>query len=130
MTKIKTSELTGAALDWCVAQVLGTKPQYNWDELGVVFHGAWETEPGHGSPVSLRPYSTDWSIGGPIIARERISLDQFDGQPARAYKGTPVSYESVMFAPEGYVLTAAMRCYVASKMGDVVEVPEELFENA
>ena len=43
-------------------------------------------------------YSTDWAQGGAIIERERIP--------------TP--------------LIAALRCYVASKLGDEVEIPKEL----
>lgn len=71
-------------------------------------------------------YSTNWAQGGPIIGRARISLDQFSGHPCRAHLGTHVRYEHAMFAPEGEPLVAAMRCYVASKLGEVVEVPEGL----
>ena len=55
MPKIKTSELTGAALDWAVAKCEGVKLKY----------GLTDDE----------RYSTDWSQGGPIIEREFISLD-------------------------------------------------------
>lgn len=103
--KIKTSELTGAALDWAVAHALGLTA---------------------GRFYGLGGFSTDWSQGGPIIEREKINLDQFKGYPCRAHLGTHVQYEHAMFAPEGQPLIAAMRCYVASKLGDEVDVPEEL----
>jgi len=46
--KLKTSELTGAALDWAVSAANGDS--------------------------DIHPYSTDWSDGGPIIEREYIEL--------------------------------------------------------
>lgn len=59
--------------------------------------------------------STDWAQGGPIIERQGISLecDEF----ARWHANDGWSSD----AP----LLAAMRCYVASKLGDEVEVPDE-----
>jgi len=111
--KIKTSELTGAALDWAVAEIENPQPTYYRDDIGL----QWEKE--------YTP-STDWSQGGPIIEREGVSLirqtpdrwvseysngcDRFDH--ARSHGPTP--------------LIAAMRCYVASKLGDTVDVPDEL----
>jgi hypothetical protein len=115
MKSIKVSELTGAALDWAVAKCEGMADDMlnDFDEYGWAYSDS-------------RRYLTDWSQGGPIIERERIGLDQFPNSPCRAYIGTPVKYEHAMWAPEGDPLLAAMRCYVASKMGDTIEVPEEL----
>ena len=97
---MKTSELHGAALDWAVAQC----------EYFPVRHGVDDNCP---------EYSTDWSQGGPIIEREKIALylngdDGWTGEDGwkRATGPTP--------------LIAAMRCYVAMKMGDEVDVPVEL----
>ena len=64
--------------------------------------------------------STDWAQGGLIIEREKIAIDwdhdcwnaSTDSHPAYYSAETP--------------LVAAMRCYVASKLGDEVEVPDEL----
>ena len=64
-------------------------------------------------------YSTDWAQGGPIIERERIELEH-DGH----------AWWARIKADEDYTgptpLIAAMRCYVASKLGDEVDVPEGL----
>jgi len=74
--KIKTSELTGAALDWAVAKcedetdVLFAYRQYG--KLLVRQAGCHET---HDSEWPYEP-STDWSQGGPILTRERISRTQ------------------------------------------------------
>jgi len=94
--KMKTNELTGAALDWAVAKCAGA--------VGANDRLPWYTP------------STDWSQGGPIIEREGLTLDQWDDYPrwrsGNSYGTTP--------------LIAAMRCYVASKLGDEIEVPAEL----
>jgi hypothetical protein len=63
--------------------------------------------------------STDWSQGGPIIERERISITHQVGRWA-------AQTDDDLFAYGPTPLIAAMRCYVASKLGDEVEIPEEL----
>lgn len=103
---MKTSELTGAALDWAVAKCEG-EPEYI---TGKPWRAMWPS------------YSTDWSQGGPIIEREKITVRFWEGEDfVHAY----------VWNREGWTegptpLIAAMRCYVASKLGDDVEIPEEL----
>lgn len=65
-------------------------------------------------------YSTDWAQGGPFIEREKIAvLPCPRGWSARiGYGGKYIEGP----AP----LVAAMRCYIFSKLGDEVEIPEEL----
>lgn len=111
--KIKTSELTGAALDWAVAKCEGVEylaqPEYD----------------GIGKRYEPTNYSTNWSQGGPILERENIQLliDTLGNHFAVLWiKG--IGYGPRMDGPDP--LTAAMRCYVASKLGDTVDVPEEL----
>ena len=60
--------------------------------------------------------STDWSQGGPIIEREGIGIF-----PLGNGRGWAAGLRS---GPTP--LIAAMRCYVASKLGDEVDVPTEL----
>lgn len=106
--KIKTNELTGVALDWAVAKCDGLL-----DQWGVC------------APVGFRP-STDWAQGGPIIERENISVGY------QGHLGVPP--DSLWYATDrgdacGFgrtPLIAAMRCFVASKLGDTAEVPDEL----
>ena len=103
--KVKISELSGAALDWAVAKCEGLD--------------YWHPEIGPSQPE----YSTEWAQGGPVIERKGISV-------MRVYKGydepwcTERGEEHFTEAPTP--LIAAMRCYVASEMGNEVEVPEEL----
>ena len=102
--KIKTSELAGAALDWAVAKCEGIQDS----EFVRTHMDAW-------------PYSTDWSQGGPIIEREKIGV-WWDGVWHAKYDGCRPDQVQDAHTP----LIAAMRCYVASKLGDEVEIPNEL----
>jgi hypothetical protein len=114
--KIKTSELTGAALDWAVAKCEGASP----DALESYIDGMREADDGN--------YSTNWAQGGPIIEREMIKLEYRDAawSASMVYENddTEDVFASEEFGPTP--LISAMRCYVASKLGDVVEVPDEL----
>lgn len=114
--QIKTNELTGAALDWAVCMALGrTDMRIDPDDGDMVAQDVFD-------------YTTDWAQGGPIIEREGITLD-YD-----AYDQDKL-WEARHYASDGTLLNneygptpliAAMRCYVASKLGDVVDIPEEL----
>lgn len=110
---MKTSELTRAALDWAVAKCEGFDPETLNTKTGIVFS----------SRYGLYKPSTDWSQGGPIIEREGISLDQNADFPNWAASCPPESGFN-WYGPTP--LIAAMRCYVASKLGDEIDIPEEL----
>ena len=106
---MKTSELTGAALDWAVTKIEAER------KLFTIY------------PQYITPYSTDWAQGGPIIEREGINLDNYAKNPKwSAWTPAPdrESGEAQAYGPTP--LIAAMRCYVASKLGDEVEIPWEL----
>ena len=116
--KIKTSELKGPALDWAVAKCEGIElvgGYYN----RLLVDGRMSR--GQEMLVIFKP-STDWAQAGPIIEREGISLVFKDGD---CYANAPSSLTPSF---SHYPLVAAMRCYVASKLGDVVEVPDDLME--
>ncbi len=109
---MKTSELIGPALDWAVAKCRVTNPIAEFDYFFIKNH-----ENGHGH------YSTDWSQGGPIIEREKIELS-IDCAEVFCWWAQHQLSDSM---EHGHTpLIAAMRCYVASKLGDEVEIPEEL----
>ena len=113
---MKTSELTGAALDWAVAQAEGK----TWS--------VWRFVEWH-SDGDLN-YSTDWAEGGAIIEREEISIAKEGDEPWAAWSKSPFRDEAEAFGYGETPLIAAMRCYVASKLGDEIEVPEELLDSA
>jgi hypothetical protein len=111
---MKTAELTGAALDWAVAKC--EKPEWlgNQAEVYVLKAG-------------FHP-STDWAQGGPIIEREEISMAKVgrsvDDVIAPHPEGWAAHIDGAHTCYGTTPLIAAMRCYVASKLGDEVELPE------
>ena len=118
---IKTCELSGAALDWAVAKCEGldylANPEYD----------------GIGNRYEPTSYSTDWTQGGPIIEREMIQLTvQCRVNPLHGWAAAFRSFDEdddvyALHRMRGKTpLVAAMRCYVSSKLGDEVEIPEGL----
>ncbi len=99
---MKTNELTGNALNWAVNHVEGL--------TGVL------------APVN---YCGKWEHGGPIIEREGFCIQPFSG-------GWECFVAHRLFEDDHHhskgptPLIAAMRCYVASKLGEDVSIPEEL----
>ncbi len=121
---MKTSELSGAQLDWAVAQCEKHEVKFECnllffsDKLQMLDYG-----------IVYRP-SEDWEYGGPIIEREKIGVwwaTHYVDDNGKEY-GNHWYAENV----EGIVrdgptpLVAAMRCYVASKLGEEVEIPKEM----
>lgn len=119
--KHKVRELQGALLDAAVAKAEGLPVHPGRDY--VVAHSIntrWAHE---------FQFSTDWRDAGPIIEREGISLhkevapdryNEWGDQPP-----FPISWEarcrmSKITGPTP--LIAAMRAFVASKLGDTVEI--------
>ena len=102
---MKTDELTGKRLNWAVAKAIG---EY--------------------SPTAVPEYSTDWAHGGPIIEREKIDV-MWCGDRWCAYTADAecTTGDDRQLVTEGATpLIAAMRGYVASKLGDEVELPEDI----
>lgn len=123
IVKIKTSELTGAALDWAVAKCEGYQAVYTDGSVTPVFRKC--------KPVvelATLCYSRDWSQAGPIINRlEGFELKVWlESTPEAKCEAHIHNYggDWIQFGPTP--LIAAMRCYVASKLGDEVEIPDEL----
>lgn len=109
--KLKTSELQGAALDWAVAKCEGQVSDSA--RFMAIFTHQNKTKQGY-------CWSIDWAQGGPIIEREGISLAYETGDWTASVEGHFMKYFD--YSP----LVAAMRAFVASKLGDEVEVPDEL----
>ena len=96
--KIKVDEATGPSLNWLVMKCEG------------------------GSPDRKYTPSSDWAQGGPIIEREGISLI-----PNQPWTAELENNDFFIISENGHTpLIAAMRCYVVSKLGEVVEVPKEM----
>ena len=113
---MKTSELIGAQLDWAVAKCEGI----NWylhDTKGVMHERGEISGKYHPSTSPAQAY--------PIILRKKIATMWWTGK--REWAAKPDSKKGDApnhFGPDP--LIAAMRCYVASELGDDVEMPEGL----
>ena len=132
MKTVKVSKLTGAALDWAVAKCEGITPiavKKRYSE-GYILYSL---------PASTIPleYSNKWAQGGPIIERHNIAtFPNLQGEWAAYAPNSTRTVSRTQTVEEVFVwafkqtgptpLIAAMRCYVASKLGDTIELPEEL----
>ena len=116
--KIKVANTTPTQLDWLVSKCLG----FNAEALVQLAKKA----PGKDYGCFLTKYTTDWSQGGPIIEREGISsIKQTEQRWVSEYSlGCDRTDHARAWGPTP--LIAAMRCFVSSRLGDEVEVPEEL----
>jgi len=124
--KIKTSELKGAALNWAVATCSG---------VSMIGHQGfvWDA---YNNLAVFEP-SINWEQAGPIIERAFISIFDLPSGIDIAQHPTftkedlweaeicPTGEDSIRYCGPT-PLIAAMRCYVASKLGDEVEIPEGL----
>lgn len=149
MPKVKTGELTGVSIDWAVAIAEGERvfrprvarpvswhpsnpgAEEQWIVRCQVPNVGWFAD-GHYNPHE------NWSQAGPIIEREFIRVDpvwrtvcpgnyahgveRWDATHPRNLGGL-IRYHGSGATP----LIAAMRCYVASKLGEEVEIPKELY---
>lgn len=141
MVEVKVADLVGPALDWAVAVCEGIPPsdlalrwggpfRYLRDDDGKL-NGRYMT-----GPDLL--FSRKWEAGGPIMYRERIGYipsngHRWDQGVAFMYRPSQhdLSIEDAMehrqIGPTQ--LVAAMRCFVASRKGDTVQVPAELWRH-
>ena len=124
---IKTSELIGHVLDWAVAMAEGKKvlsgPPIRVASIHKCLAGEYQVS---------KPFSptTDWAQMGPIIEREFITLDYDCFGPQPVWIGTHRSADgtSRIHAFADTPLIAAARCYVASKLGDELDIPDQVLK--
>ena len=124
MTKLKVSSLTNKQLDWLVSCLEGnTLDIYRWLDTRERCKDFW--------------YTSNWTQGGPIIERQGIDIQQvFCGMEGSFSE--PCGWQAMRYTRSGVLnpprqvantpLIAAMRCYVASKLGDEVEIPKDLLD--
>lgn len=144
---MKTSELSGALLDYMVAQIDPKCEGLNFGLINDVVCGYYdennlmvpcvfivggkfnkELKAKKALTVdytdSYHP-STNWQQGGPIIEREINSLERItDTWYAKRYRTGKRDLWQTGQTP----LIAAMRCYVATKFGDEVEIAQDIFD--
>lgn len=105
MIKKRVAELEGAQLDWAVNKARG------------LMCGALGVAPG---------YSTYWGDGGPIVGHHIHTLIERNGEwTAEAFWPHHPNPRRFCYSLKGpTALIAAMRTFVASRLGAEVEVPE------
>lgn len=117
MKTIKVSGATPVQLDWAVATCEGYSVAVSESgEVIIIREGVVDYFDPH----------RNWGWGGPIIERENISVGY------QGHLGVPL--DSLWYATNRddagglgpTPLIAAMRCFCCVKLGDTVEVPEEL----
>lgn len=100
--KVKTSELTPQQLNAVVSNIEGHEANY----------------------------ATDWAQSGPIIEMEWLQLTPWPNESDEDMRWHCLQHDARVqchaFGPTP--LIAAMRCYVASKLGDEVDVSDQLTE--
>jgi len=151
MMMMKTSELTRAQLNWAVAQAEGDKvyrPRLgrpdDWDKEAYLADGSddrWVVRVQNRNVARFVDWtynpSGSWWQGGPIIERAgmEFSSELCDDSGRYIRCGPEDIYLAKCQIEDAMAptcawgpthLIAAMRCYVASKLGAEVEVPEEL----
>lgn len=126
--KVRVENLSEIALDWAVAKCEG----WEWEGTSILGPDVISHPDIEGCELLSRlSFSTSWAEGGPIIEREQIGLEIHEQGDTRAsfyrmrltFDGSCKHYHH-QHGPTP--LIAAMRTYVASKLGDEVEIPEEL----
>lgn len=127
--KIKSSDLTGKALDWAVAKAVWTLNNGAQFEIPI--------------SVFMADYSTNAAITVPIIEREDISILNRAITNPDLPKWFAVSRDAIQLALDEdgdtdaaigctgpTFLIAGTRCFVVIVLGDEVDVADELFQNA
>ena len=133
--KVKTTELTGDALNWAVAQAEGLSCDVFEGQVVVGLDCA-DGEGGLHYDYVYKP-DTDWSEAGPIVEREGLNLvapniyrlgEEKHVFPVITWRALKRKDEAD-FAIRGEgptPLIAAMRCFVLSKLGDIIDIPKAL----
>ena len=125
--KIKVSEAYGVVLDWLVAKCEGGNLELIEDTCQGRHVKFWLNDGNQRYKFSAR-----WEAGGPIVEREITGIDlvsewkNVKKWSARKFEYLPNDQTRCTEQQGPTLLVAAMRCYVASKLGDYADVPEEL----
>lgn len=124
MAKVKTAELTGAALDWAVGVAEGRQPgAYKGVVRATAHPDCPDSAPMFGPELN---YSTGWAQAGPLLNQHKISRTIDHSGLWIAYAGYNLNDEQRHMQCDRSELVAGLRCLVALNLGEVVDVPEEL----
>lgn len=126
MVKIKTSGLIGPALDWAVATCRGYSEIKIFGRCRPTDRGWIEVRfnPDHRAATCRYDPTVNWEFIGPIIEQHGISLTNHSRKGEVSWSAVANFRGITKAGPTPRI--AACRCYVASVLGDEVDVPEGL----
>ena len=123
MVDCPVMELSGMALDYAVAIVEGGHSlEFDGITWAFTLDGKTRVLSQGWGLIGYQP-SREWQHGGPILEREQIALAINRGKGQWFAMGT-----SGCIGSGPTPLKAAMRYYVASKLGDSVKIPRGIME--
>ena len=144
--KVRVSSLrAGAAIDWLVARCEGRTMKldpmghHSGSEAG---YWIWEETPsGRGGVILSKSIymkigvggtyspSTDFALGAKLLNEAKISRTVDHSGVWIAYSGYNLNDEKEHMQGDADELVAGFRCYLACKLGDLVDVPDHLIQN-
>lgn len=118
--KVNITDLSGIALDWAVANGEGLLAFGYKNDSGrlLITLSSCNTE-------YFQP-TLHWSLAGPIIEREGIATRKSFEDGRGGWTANIWAHGTTFFEEGPTPLIAAMRCFVASKFGESIEIPDEL----
>ncbi len=121
MTIYKTAELDGARLDLAVYKALGYEilaTSKKGGRAGIVL-----CDQGYVARVTLMPDSSSpiegWKMAGPLIDQYGISVQKLD----HGWRANFATENAIEYWEGWCPLVAIMRCFVAKKLGNEVDLP-------
>lgn len=143
MMKIKTSDLSGHALNFTVATALKmswwTRANAEWDhyygytewilsdkELCKFEFDERASRAGRWRCMEVFQPSTDWAQGGPILTEAKISRTIDQSGLWIAYCGFNYADAKEFMQCHTSELVAGLRCYVTMRLGATVDIPDDL----
>jgi len=119
---MRTNDLTGNEL--CFAACMAEMPELVWGKtIGIHEHSRQIIVPELREPWCYSPF-INWAMFGPIIEKEMIAI--VPSSSPSAWAATQNKDGRRFFSAGKTPLIAAMRCYVSSKLGDNIDIPEDL----
>lgn len=123
--KVKAAKLIGPALNWAVAKCEGKNITLMRNDDGSLF-----PQPVWADGIQQLDYDSSWNLSGPIIEREELKIFK-NAAGANWVAGRERLWPDAtglrcQYKHAPTILVAGLRCFVASRMGDEVDVPDEL----
>jgi hypothetical protein len=147
--QVKVEDLSEDALDWLVATLEGWQPEGGrkawifWPSAAMVLSPE-DLEDHDEFDVSFRGYcdfyrredlnySQNWDLSGPIGDRERINVVLLEENPdvwaaSIGLPACPTQDTHLIHGPTR--LIAMLRCFVVSRLGRIVDIPNTLYREA